>query len=394
MRILFRSLSGYGHLYPLMPLAEAAREAGHDVVISTAGDLVEDVRSAGFTAIAAGVTLAEAIVEAYGPNAPPTTVDGQTDWDVVGAFFARAAARAADDLVTLLPEVKPDVVVYENTDAGAAIAAAAAGIPSVRLAIVRGLPKDIESRFAELPFAELRRRYGVADGVGQLPELVLDTYPPSVQLPEALADPRRVPMQPLPWSDPSATVPAWVGRHDGPLVYLTVGTVPGYFGTLETAIEGLAALDVDVLVATGARDPDELGPLPRRVHVTPFVHFADLLPSVDLMVHHGGCGTTTGAWVHGIPQLVWPHGADHHANAHAVVASGSGLALERWPSPDEVAKAAQMLLDAPRFAYGAELVRSEIATLPAPAEVVELLHQFLHHRQPNSGMAPINTVRH
>ena len=379
MRILFRSLPAYGHLYPMMPLAQAARDAGHDVVFSTAGDFVGRLRSVGFRVVPAGVTLEQSIADRFGTNVPRTTVDGQTDWDVVGAFFAKAATSAADDLVKLLPELDPDLVIYENTDNGAAIAASVVGIPSVCHAIVREMPAEIRSRFYESPLAPVRRRFGVEPDIAQLPQLVLDMYPPSLQLPSALADPRRVVMRPVPWSEPTASVPAWVEQQEGPLVYLTVGTVPGYFGTLETAIEGLAELDVDVLVATGALDPAQLEPLPSRVHVTPFVHYANLLRHVDLMVHHGGCGTTTGAWVHGIPQLVWPHGADHHANAEMVTASGSGLSLVE-PSPEDVAKAAEALLDEPRYAYAAQLVSEEIAAMPSPADVVTHLAEVVRVR--------------
>jgi UDP:flavonoid glycosyltransferase YjiC (YdhE family) len=372
MKILFRTLPSYGHVYPLMPLAEAARDAGHDVMFSTAGNFVGLLRANGYPVYPAGVTVEQSVADRFGPNVPPTTVDGQTDWDVVGAFFAQAAASAADDLVKLLPEIEPDLVVYEITDHGAAIAAAVTGVASVCHSIVRGMPPEIRARFYDAPLTDLLGRYGVTTEIGQLPELVLDTYPPSLQLPSALDDPRRVVMRPVPWSNSSDSVPGWVGQHEGPLVYLTVGTIPGYFGTMETAIAGLSELDVDVLVATGALDPSGLHPLPPRVRVVPFVHHANLLRHVDLMVHHGGCGTTTGAWVHGIPQLVWPHGADHHANAEAVASSGSGIALVE-PSPEQVGKAAQVLLDEPRYAYGAQLVSEEIAAMPAPAEVLPRL---------------------
>src|SRR5256885_9690132 len=36
VRLLFTSLAAYGHVYPLLPLAVAAREAGHEVLFATA----------------------------------------------------------------------------------------------------------------------------------------------------------------------------------------------------------------------------------------------------------------------------------------------------------------------------------------------------------------------
>ena len=37
MRILFSSRPTFGHVYPLMPLALAARDAGHNVTFTTTG---------------------------------------------------------------------------------------------------------------------------------------------------------------------------------------------------------------------------------------------------------------------------------------------------------------------------------------------------------------------
>ena len=48
MKILFSTRPAYGHVYPLMPLALAAREAGHDVRFATTGQFLGklDARSA------------------------------------------------------------------------------------------------------------------------------------------------------------------------------------------------------------------------------------------------------------------------------------------------------------------------------------------------------------
>lgn len=73
---MFRSLPSYGHLYPMMRLAEAARDAGHDAVFATAGDFVARLQSLGFSVVPAGVTMAQAIADRFGPSVPPTTVDG------------------------------------------------------------------------------------------------------------------------------------------------------------------------------------------------------------------------------------------------------------------------------------------------------------------------------
>src|SRR4029077_11635682 len=48
MRVLFCSLPAYGHLYPLLPLAIACRDAGHEVEFATGDDFVPRLRRLGF----------------------------------------------------------------------------------------------------------------------------------------------------------------------------------------------------------------------------------------------------------------------------------------------------------------------------------------------------------
>ncbi len=387
MRILFRSLPAFGHLYPLMPLAMAARAAGHDVVFSTAGEFVGRLEALGFPVFPAGTTIEQSRFNRFGVNPPATAANGETNWDVLGELFTKAAIDTADDLLTLMPEIDPDLVIYEQADMGAAVAAAAFGVPAVCQAIVRALPPSIHEPFAAIPARTLRSRYLVSRTIDLAePALVLDPYLPSLQLPAARTAAHRIPMRPVPFREPSATIPSWVGTQSGALVYVTVGTVPGYFGSLRTVIDGLAELDdVDVLVATGALDPAALGPLPPRVHAEQFVDYVALLPHIDLIVHHGGCGTTTGAWAHGVPQLVWPHGADHYMNAEAVTAGGSGIAVES-PTPELVAKFAATLLADVAYGESARRIGDEIAAMPLPADVLPQVSNWLPRDECAAGM--------
>ena len=56
------------------------------------------------------------------------------------------------------------------------------------------------------------------------------------------------------------------------------------------------------------------------------------MPLFDVVVHHGGSGTTLGALASGVPQVVLPQGADQFANADALDAAGVAVRL----LPEEV----------------------------------------------------------
>ena len=59
MRILFTTHPAYGHFHPLLPLAGAARAAGHDVAFATSAMFRSVIEGAGFTAFDAGLEWLE-----------------------------------------------------------------------------------------------------------------------------------------------------------------------------------------------------------------------------------------------------------------------------------------------------------------------------------------------
>ena len=58
MKFLFTTQPGYGHFFPMVPLARALVGAGHEVAFATAADFCPAVAKEGFTALPAGICLA------------------------------------------------------------------------------------------------------------------------------------------------------------------------------------------------------------------------------------------------------------------------------------------------------------------------------------------------
>jgi UDP:flavonoid glycosyltransferase YjiC (YdhE family) len=163
-------------------------------------------------------------------------------------------------------------------------------------------------------------------------------------------------------------------------VYLTLGTVS--FGAVEVigrAIDQIAALDVDLLVAVGPEgDPAALGEVPDHVHIERFVPQSQVLNLVDLIVHHGGTGTVLGAAAAGLPQLILPQGADQFINADLIAQCGVGRSVRNDAQEDgAIGEAVRAMLgDCPERRRARE-VRGEIAAMPGPDEVVTALERLV-----------------
>ncbi len=332
MRVLFASLASVGHTYPMIPLAVAARAAGHEVYFA-AGEAVH----------------------------APLAANGLRPFRPADAFYE----MYAEDLAPELARLAPDLVVHGWGVPGAAIAAARAGIPGLWHGFGRMIPPGIG---LELPTA-------VAEASGR-PHL--DICPPSLQDSGFRAAVERIELRPVPYSEP-APLPEWDGhRRSLPLVYLTLGTAFGTPELLATVIEGLAPLAARVVVAAGRVPVEQFGDVPATVTVRRWVPQAELLPYIDLVVHHGGSGTTLGALAAGVPQLILPQGADQFANAEAVSAAGAGLRLTSGEvSAEAIAAYVGRLL--PRRSDHRDAARAlagEIARMPAPEQVARRLPEY------------------
>ena len=207
-----------------------------------------------------------------------------------------------------------------------------------------------------------------------LASALLDPAPPSLTRDGAGLDVPSLPIRSIAYSEPGAVVPSWLtAPPERPRVYVTLGTVSfGAVEVLRRALDDLARLDVDVLVSVGPEgDPSALGELDERVRAERFVAQSEVLPLVDVVVHHGGTGTVLGALGAGRPQLLLPQGADQFVNAELIPAVGAGRALlNEAQAPGAIAElVAAMLGDSPEAAT-ARRIAAEIATMPAPDEVV------------------------
>lgn len=378
MRILFSARPSYGHIYPMMPLADAALAAGHQVEFATTGPFLERLGRLGFPVRPVGISIDDAalrLIAETGVTEFPRDERGRPDLSFGGRMFADVLARATTaDLLELFHDDRPDLVVYEQGDLGAAVAAGLAGVPAVLHGISPQWPDELVEHHLRSWVDKIWADHGVARPTvdAAIGDVYLDIFPRTLQEQSVVGHPNRLALRPVPWAEPGTPLPHVPSDGSRPLLYVTLGTVVANDDVLRVVLEGVASLDAHVLVALGAAAGSDLGRLPDHVSVQPFLDQARLMPAVDLVVHHGGSGTVLGALAHGVPQLVLPQGADQFINADLLDAAGLAEVIEpAGLTADEVATAAKVALAERRSAVDA--VRAEIAARPSPAEVLTTL---------------------
>ncbi|HEY5848607.1 MAG TPA: glycosyltransferase [Microlunatus sp.] len=370
-RWLFCGLPAYGHLWPLLPLAAAARTAGHEVVFATGSTYVPVLEAQGFPARAAGAGPLEVAREIFAGPVPRMADGGPNRAAQAELFLDALPRRNAPELLSVLSAWAPDLVIYEQTAVGAALAAAVTGIPAVAHGIVAGDAVETFDPDRSPTVPELLADFGLRSTEDLRPARFLDPFPSRLRTGPGLPVASTA-IRPVPWRDPHGATPRWLTDSPRPVVYLTLGTIFGTGATMRLVIDALAGSDVDVLLALGPIDPADLGPTPENIHLEAFVDQGRILPLVDLVLHHGGSGTTLGAAAYGLPQLILPVGADQQANGRAVSAAGvGGMITPDQLRSDRVGDAVAALLADPHYAAAADQVRRQIAAMPSANLVVE-----------------------
>jgi UDP:flavonoid glycosyltransferase YjiC (YdhE family) len=374
VKIMFASLGAYGHLYPMMPLALACADAGHEAVIASGPPFLGRLPLPTVRGYPEDLELDSAIQEARRRH------PDLHDQDFSMAMFADVTAESvAPTMIEQCEQVRPDLVIYEAMNTGAGVAASVLGIPAVAYAIALASFFYGSLHAATAGYQRglwLQRGRTPPGGNGLLAAALINPVPPTLRRAGG-GEGLTIPIRSVAYNESTAEVPPWLRTtHTRPRVYLTLGTVSfGAVEVLSRAVAEIAALDVDVLVTVGPEgEPAALGEVADNVYVERFVAQSAVLPLVDLIVHHGGTGTVLSALEVGLPQLLLPQGADQFLNAEILAAAGAARALSTDAhQPGAIGEEVRELLGNAPERQAATRLRNEIAAMPSPGDVVPAL---------------------
>ena len=376
MRLLFVSRPGLGHLLPLLPIANAARVAGHDVRFATGADLAPVPALHGFPVDIVGLSDTGAISQALAAEKPARS-------DIRKFVFTRFFAgvelepRLRDLEAKCLPR-RPDAILHDIAELASPVAAAMARIPLVTVGFGPLLdPAVAEAAGTAAEPAWRARGLTVPRWAGLYRDLYIDPCPPLLQVP-AIADlPATQPMGPGPLT--GAAPPDWIGDVKAPLVYVTMGTIFNRdHKVFRNILEALHRLPVEVVMTVGQNnDPAAFSPIPKTTRIFRYVPQDALLPHCRAVVAHGGSGTFLGALAHGVPLVLLPQSADQFYNASRAVPADVAISLTpEEATVDAIKFAMARILDEPGFAEAARRAARQLATMPGPNEVVRVIERF------------------
>lgn len=399
MRFLFATNPGEGHLNPMLPLARALQDAGHDVAFAVAPSFCATVQAKGFQSLPAGLDWLEAEADRVFPEMRELSMNEQGSWFIRDIFADIAAHKMVPDLLAIGREWRPDVLVRNDYEFGSCVAAECLGVPQATISVSFFWSPSILQRQIGDQLAYLRSAYHLPPypALAMLyPYLYLTYAPPRWQ---AQAPPVMHAVQfALPTMPDPAHLPPWVKTlSDQPTIYASMGTVNNRTAAaFPMLIEAFGNKPVNLILTIGRnQDPKRWGTPPPNVYIEQYIPQDLLFPYCDLFITSSSFYTVISALWHGVPVLMTPIAGDEPTQAARFADLGAGLILRRTghrdpildPSipelaPQTVYETAQRLLDDGFYANNIQQVRQTLHDLPGLQHGVRLLEKLAQEKQP------------
>jgi UDP:flavonoid glycosyltransferase YjiC (YdhE family) len=381
LRILFTSAGKRGHSDPLVPMARGAQRAGHTVAFCCRPPMAPVIAADGFETFEAGPAIftPSSVTPLVAIDTPHERTQIRTGF--AGRGIAHERAISVRELATTW---RPDVLVCDEMDFGALIAAERLDVPYATVVVVAA-GSFVDNELVAEPLNDLRTRHGLPPD----PDLaMLDRYLVFAPGPPRFRDPK-FPLGPTAHAIRPAALeqnPTPIRAGTKPLVYFTLGSVFNMeSGDLfARVLTGLRDLAVDVVATVGAElDPASLGPQPVSVRVERFIPLAAVLPAARAVVSHAGSATVLGTIAYGVPSVLIPMGTDQPANAARCEALGAARVLDVMScTPSDLRDAVASVLHDPSYLLHAAQLRAETEPLLDSDACVALLERLAAERLP------------
>lgn len=371
MRVLVSAVPAIGHIIPLLDLAQSLQEAGHDLRFATNVERHGLISAAGLRPLEAGMDLAEMREERL-RRWPETAGQPASNW-ATRMWAQIMAPSTLRDLLVVMGEWTPDVVLHDEGDYAGPVAAAQWNIPWVTHGW--GSPLRPTSELADLE--DFASALWMASGLdvprfAGLYKYALVNPCPRLLQPDSPGADIEWPIRPVPFD------------NDGELLeadaYIGFGTVPAFanaLAELSAAVRTCTERGMRVVVtAPSAELRRELAAVdPDLVTAREFIKLSALLPTCKLAITHAGAGTVLAALSAGVPLVLVPRGTPSQFRmAQACEMAGVGKSCS---DDEQVATAVSDVLSSPSIAANARSAARAVATMPYSSDVAMRVEELV-----------------
>lgn len=340
MKFIFQTLPGYGHLNPMLGVAEALVQKGHTVIVYNTKDFKKEIESIG------------AIF-----REPPVEIIENTDFRILRntIHIARLSLHATElitkPLIEIIKNEKPDCLIHDSLGLWGKIAGLYTHTPTVSLNAIMAMNAKVLMTYTKYllseytymaahPFISLMVAYKyqkVYKKMGLKPPLLTDIYCNVEKLNIIFTSRYFQPLQssfgnsfkfvgPIIWDREKKQPPLKIEKNKQ-IIYVALGTV--YNDNIDTyrkLIQILGNTKYQVFMSIGKWiQTSDLQPLPQNIQIKSYFPQLKLLKNASLFISHAGMNSVNESLYFGVPLLMLPIIQEQKINAARVEELGAGI---------------------------------------------------------------------
>ncbi|WP_326680989.1 glycosyltransferase [Streptomyces sp. NBC_01237] len=383
-RILLTVQPVESHVRAISEVARLLENQGHAVRIAAPQEFGQRLmRTYGFSHVPAGIDwAADPIVGDLLSSVLVNSGNKKFVDTLLTEYLAGPSAlRMARDVIGIIDEWRPNLILRDCTELGGYLAAIKCNIPQVSLdnGFIRLMTTNRESLLPAL--GKFRAELGIADSEPSRasgtvltpapPELLLHDLPDISVQAYRHENSRRL----------GERLPAWMAKipTDRPLIYVSLGSIiTCASGLSEVAVEwyrriiaALSRIHCNAVVSVGRKNVGRFD-APPHITVTAFAPQPLLLQAgVALFITHGGFGSLKESLNANVPMAIAPICSDQPDNARRCEELNMSLTLEPTDTPDEIETTVRKMLSDQSFRENTIAWQRKALALPPLGSVLD-----------------------
>ncbi len=348
MKFIFQTMPAYGHLNPMLGVAEELVQRGQQVLIYNTKEFKEKIENV-------GAEFRE--VPLKDPSLDISNLRILHNALSIADFSLRATKLLIDPLINEIEKEKPDCLIHDSLSLWGKIAGLKTQVPTVSLVpsmaintqlIVSQTPlllDDYVQAFSH-PHTffniinQFRKSYTKK---GLIPPFFFDMFSNVEKLNIVFTSRQFQPLEdsfndsykfvgPIVY-DRNEKQPERLSNKGKPLIYVALGTV--YNDNIEvyrSIISALKHVGNESFVSIGKYiDPSELGNIPSNVHIAKYFPQLEMLNKASVFISHCGMNSVNESLYFGVPLLMLPIIQEQKINARRVEELGAGIYFKKKP---------------------------------------------------------------
>jgi len=392
MKFVFQTMPAYGHLNPMLGVAQELINRGHKVTVYNVSEFKDKIESVGaeFKKLPLGTDTIDLRILHNAVNIAELSLQG--------------TELLVDPLIKEIEEEKPDCLIHDSLSLWGKVVGLHTKIPTVALVPSMAINLKVilnQTSFLindykyiashPLIFLNIMRRFrNVYMRKGLIPPFTTDIFSNSEKLNIVFTSRYFQPLEksfnesykfvgPIVYDRQEKQLNV-ITENNKPIIYVALGTIYNdKVDTYRSIIQALKVVSYPSYISIGKYiNISDLGDIPPNVYIASYLPQLEMLGKSSLFISHCGMNSVNESLYFGVPLLMIPIIQEQRINAKRVEELGAGIYHKKQPIDiPQFVESINSLLQDKKYKHAADLASTALSSCGGAKEAANHILNFI-----------------